>query len=375
MDIKPSSPVVPWPVRPARSDDNAALLDLVEACPVRASFSLRVSRRPDFFALTRLAGEWWRVLVVEAAEGTLVGCITVLGRRCWIGGEPRPSLYVGDLRVHPAWRGRGVGDVLASAAMGMAADIDPDMPGLMTVLAGNRPMGSRIAGKGGIPPFERFATLRLFTIPLIRRRSPAGSLRITRAGPQDAGEMAALWSRLAPARQFTQARDEASLSEWVASAPGFDWQCYWLARQPNGRLAGFLAAWDERACKETTVLDYSYGTAAFRAGYNLVAPALGGARLPRRGETLDTLQVVHLCVGPEEPGTLRALLLAAANGSRGRGSIALSVGLDLADPLVRALAGIPAITTDVEAFVLTAAGPWRGTPLDDRPLHFETALT
>ncbi len=373
-DLEPWASLTSWLLRPARPDDNAALLDLVEACPVRASFSLRVSRRPDFFALTRLGGEWARVLVVETAEGALVGCIAVLVRRCWIGGTLRPSLYVGDFRVHPAWRGRGLGDALVCAASRLAAAIDPDMPALVTVMAGNRPMGTRVAGRGGIPPLMRFATLRLHTLPLVRRRYPRGPLRITPAKPQDASEMAALWSRLAPRRQFTQGRDEVALSEWVAAAPGLGWPSYWLARRHDGRLAGFLAVWDERGCKETTVLEYSSGAAAFRATYNLLAPVLGGAPLPRRGETIRTLQVVHLCVAPEEPGTLRALLLAAANGCRGLGAVALTIGLDVADPASRALAGILRITTDVEVYVLTAGGPWRGPPLDDRPLHFEIAL-
>ena len=373
-DLKPWAPPAPWRLRPARPDDNAALLDLVEACPVRASFSLRVSRRPDFFALTRLGGEWGRVLVVETAEGDLVGCIAVLGRRCWIGGALRPSFYVGDFRVHPAWRGRGLGDALVCAASRLGDEIDPDMPALVTVLAGNRPMSGLVAGRGGIPPFHHFATVRLHTLPLVRRRSPRSSLRITPAESRDVSEMAALWSRLAPRRQFTQARDEAALSAWVAAAPGLGWPSYWLARRADGRLAGFLALWDERDCKETTVLEYSGGAAAFRAMYNLLAPALGGAPLPRRGETIRTLQVVHLCVAPEEPDTLCALLLAAAEGCRGLGAVALTIGLDVTDPAARALAGIPTITTDVAAYVLTPGGPWRGPPLNDRPLHFEIAL-
>lgn len=364
----------PWLVRPARPDDNAALLDLVEACPVKATFSLRTSRRPDFFALTRLGGEWSRVLVVEGAEGALVGCVAVLGRQCWIGGVLRPSLYAGDLRVHPAWRGRGLSAALVSAATRLGADIDPDMPALVTVLAGNRAMRALLTGKAGVSPFLHVATLRLHTLPLVRRRKSRSSLRISAAGPQDAGEMAALWSRLAPRRQFTQDRDELAFSEWIASAPGLDWPSYRLARRPNGGLAGFLAAWDERGCKETTVLEYSTGAAAFRTMYNVVAPVLGGAPLPRRGETIRALQVVHLCVAPEEPDTLRALLLAAAEGCRGLGAVALTIGLDVTDPTARALAGIPAITTDVEAYVLTARGPWRGPPLNDRPFHFEIAL-
>ena len=342
---------------------------------MRANFSLQTSRRPDFFALTRLSAEWGRVLVVETAAGALAGCIAVLGRRCWIGGELRPSLYVGDRRVHPAWRGQGLSDALVAAGRRLAAEIDPDMPGLVTILAGNRAMNAQVAGRGGMGRFLHVATVRLHTLPLIRRRRRLTALAVSQATPQDAGEMAERWAQLAPRRQFTQARDEAALTAWIAEAPGLDWPSYWLARRPDGRLAGFLAVWDERGCKETTVLDYSRGAGAFRALYNVVAPALGGAPLPGRGEALRALQVVHLCVAPEEPETLRALLLAAAERCRGLGAVALTIGLDVADPVARGLAGIPAIATDVEAYVLTPGGPWRGAPLDDRPLHFEAALT
>ena len=57
-------------VRDAAPSDNAALVRLATACPMRGDLTMCMDREPDFFALARLEGERWRVGVV-ASNGTV----------------------------------------------------------------------------------------------------------------------------------------------------------------------------------------------------------------------------------------------------------------------------------------------------------------
>ena len=46
-------------------------------------------------------------------------------------------------------------------------------------------------------------------------------------------------------RQFAPVHDAASLAQWITSTPGLGIASFWVARDQQGRIAGFLAAWDQ----------------------------------------------------------------------------------------------------------------------------------
>lgn len=363
-------------VRDAVPADNKALIRLAAACPMEGDVGLCVDRGPEFFALNRLEGEEWRLGVAEDAEGRVVGCVAASRRIAYLQGEPTPTMYVGDLKVDPAHRGGPAADALTEWAREVCRTLGgEDVPTMLTILAGNHPMERRVGGTRGLPNLARFATIRSFSIPLLwSRRLPGTELRVTPAGAGDIEEMAVLWSHIAPGRQFAPVWDAESLAEWIAAAPGLDLSSYLLARRADGRLAGFLARWDQSTFKQLRVTQYSPRLAVVRAGFNRLAPWLGATQLPPPGSPLRYLTAVHLCVPPAEPGVLRSLLLYAYTKLRGRGLSFLTVGLDLRDPLCSALNGLLAQPTDVHAYVTTPAGSYRGPVLDTRPLHYEIAL-
>jgi hypothetical protein len=70
---------------------------------------------------------------------------------------------------------------------------------------------------------------------------------------------------------------------------------------------------------------------------------------------------------------LRALVVDAYNNLRGSGYSFFSVGLDVTDPLSKALSGLLAQPTDIWAGVATLDGAG-GPSLDGRPVHHEIAL-
>jgi hypothetical protein len=71
---------------------------------------------------------------------------------------------------------------------------------------------------------------------------------------------------------------------------------------------------------------------------------------------------------------LRALVLAAYDHMRGEERVFVSVALDTRERIAAALDGLLAAPTDIHAYVTMPSGEWAGAALDDRPLHFETAL-
>jgi GNAT superfamily N-acetyltransferase len=360
--------------REAIPADNQALVELSVACPMEGDIGLAVDRAPDFFALNRLEGPTWRVAVVDGPDGRPIGCIAIAERTVYLNGEARPGMYISDFKVHPAHRGTGAADALILwAREACVAAHGAGVLAFLTVLAGNKAMVRRMEGPRGLPVITKVATFRSHTVPLLgRRRLRNSSVTVVPAGAGDVPEMGDLWARLGPARQFTAVHDAGSLEAWIAGAPGLALADHRVARRPDGSLAGFLGVWDQSAFKRLRVTGYSRRLGAVRAVFNALGPLAGATKLPAPGGALRNLTAVHLCVPPEEPDVLRALVLDAYNASRGRGYSFLNVGLDVTDPLRAGLKGLLAQPTDVWVCVATLG---EAPPaLDGRPSYHELAL-
>ena len=344
---------------------------------MEGDIGLAVDRGPDFFALNRLEGDSWRVGVVDGPDGRPVGCIAVAERVVFYNGGRTPAMYVSDLKVHPDHRGGGVADALSIWARDICvATHGPEVLAFLTILAGNRSMARRMDGPRGLPDIDQVATLRTHTIPLVWRRRPprCGSVEVRPATADDVGDMAGLWARVAPERQFAAVLDQASMAAWIDAAPGLEISDYRLARRPDGEVAGFLGVWDQSAIKRLRVTGYSRKLGAARRVFNAVAPIVGATRMPGTGGALRNLTAVQVCVPQEDPDVLRALVVAAYNERRRKGYSFLNVGLDLTDPLTAALDGLLSQPTDVWVCTASLEDESRGQASDGRPVHHEIAL-
>ena len=362
-------------IRDATPADNQQLIELAAACSMMGDISMRIDRSPDFFALNRLEGQCWRVGVAER-DGMIVGCVAISERLAFVNGREARTGYVGDLKVHPAHRDTRIADELSRYAERACELLPPTAPVMITVLAGNRAMERRLPGPRGVPVLRRIATIRTHSIPILWRRrvNDPDSIHIASARWTDIDEMAALWSRVAPLRQLAPVLSASAMADWILAAPGLDISSYRLARTSRGELLGFLAVWNQRVFKQLNVVAYSPRMKAARSAFNLLAPVVGGERMPPTGSPLNCVSVAHICVPADKPLVLRALVIFAYNELRRSDCSFMNLGLDRRDPLSAAMAGLFAQPTDVNAYIVRSRGGVVPEHLDERPLHDEIAL-
>ncbi len=335
--------------------------------------SLRIDRGPDFFALNRLEGTRWKVGVAERG-GAIVGCVAISERCSFINGRQSRTGYASDLKVHPAHRGTRIADELSRYCERECVDLPATTPVLITVLAGNRSMERRLSGPRGVPELKRIGTIRTHSLPVLWHRRVAASIDISRAGWSDLEEMTALWKQVAPLRQLAPVLTLDAMVEWIDSTPGLAISSYRVARSRGGELLGFVAAWDQRSFKQLNVVGYSPRMRVARATFNLLAPVVGGERMPRKGHPLNCVTLAHICVPGDRPDVLRALVASTHNELRRTGISFINVGLDTRDPLSSAMEGFFAQPTDVNACVTRSRFGVPSEPLDEAPIHYEIAL-
>ncbi len=362
-----------WNFRPAQTADNAALCALAERCPMEGDITICVHRDPDFLALDALLGDRWHVLVAEV-DGAVVGCVAWAIREAYVNGMPMPTAYAGDLKVDPKYRNRGVGAALARAVHAELGRLDAALPTLFTTLAGNRPASRLPCVRTDDAVSRQLGAVRVHSIPLLARRklrAPSG-YRVLWAAWDDLENMATCWATMQSTRQFARVMQADAFADTIRRAPGLNISSYLIALDRTGRIAGFLALWDQHHLKTTHVLRYSPRQAVFRRGFNIAAPLLGAARLPRPGGVLRGVHAFHVCV--ESGAILRALLAEAHGQLAGQGYAYLALGLDRRDPAQAALTGMWAQPTDVDVFVGVPGGRHLLPDLDSQPVHYDTAL-
>jgi len=362
-----------WHFRPASAADNGALCGLAARCPMEGDITICVHRGADFLALDALLGEPWHVLVAEV-DGSPVGCVAWGIREAYVNGTPTLTGYIGDLKVDKDHRRRGLGGALARAVRCELDDIDPALPTLFTSLAGNRPVSRLPCVRAEDGLSRQLAVIRIHSIPLFARRrlhAPA-AFDVRQAVWADLEEMAARWAVTGSARQFARVMPADAFVDTIRRAPGLDISSYLVATDRKGRIAGFMALWDQRSLKTTHILQYSPRLAAFRIAFNIAAPLHGAPPLPSTGGVLRGVQAFHTCA--ESAAVLRALVADARRRLAGRDYAYLALGLDRSDPMQDALAGIWAQPTDVQVQVATPGGTRLLPDLDSRPTYYDTAL-
>jgi GNAT superfamily N-acetyltransferase len=338
------------PVRWATADDDAALRRLCRRTPIVGPISYCLEREPDFFALTKLQGEaGGRIAVIDHGDD-IVAMAMMAPHRVWIGGQSQRVAYLGDLKVDPDHRHRGLAGLVVRFLADQLSRMGIDRS-YFIVLTGN-PAFAGLEGSSKQFALQKLRSVRNFLVPFGSLRTGESDIVIARATPEAIQEMLALWNRVNGLRAFAPVLDERLFAQWISGSLSL--ADFRLARR-NGSLVGFCATWDASAIKQIRLLRLSVGLLLTTKMYNIAAPFLRRPKFPSANEHLRFLYVSHICAESSE--ILQSLLETVHDEHRGDGHLYFDLALDRADPLSSALAHFRSMKVEFDVWEACTGAP------------------
>lgn len=318
----------------ATAGDDAAIRGLYRSQPMPGRISVAFEREPDFSLGCRVTGEDCQIVVARTADDReIAGVACRSSRQVYLNGSEQRLGYLGQLRIDERFRGRW----LVSRGFGLLKqlhDCDPLPAYLVSIVDGNlEATGVLVRNQRKIfPAFHAvadFCTLAVsvggYKPALARDGSIAG------ADGRQLGEIAAFLRSCGARRQFFPAWTGEKLRGLTEL--GLRIEDLRIMRR-NGEIIGVAGLWDQSSYKQTVVHGYSGWLKAAAPIYNLSAPWLGRAALPRPGETLRSAYATFISVANDDEDIFAALVRELYNLARFRGFEYLLIGLDVRDPLL-----------------------------------------
>ena len=348
-------------VRLASPVDDEGVRRLVRTQVLPGRVRLAFWREPVFSTGCAVTGDGHSILVAQCAEShEVVGVACRSFRRVFLNGREQRIGYLGQLRIHERYRGRWL---LARgfALLEQMHREDPVPAYLTSIVAGNDEATGVLVHRArrAFPVFReaaRYVTLALRIRRSFGRRASAAS---NVAAPESLEEVAAFLSSEGSRRQLSSVWTAETLGR--LSAFGLHTEDIRVARTA-GAVRGVMALWDQTAYKQAVIRGYS--------GWLRAAAPL----LPRPGTQLHGAYASLVCVADDDLDTFRSLLREICALAARHGFHYLLLGLDVRDPLLRAVRGYFSVAYPSRLYL--ASWPDGGPsyePLDARPAYVDIA--
>jgi len=321
---------------PAGSGDTALIDEMLLESPmqgwVRLVFSLGGQGVPGAESGKNI------ILVKEKKTPHTPAALYALERmRLHIDGMPSDVVYLGLLRVRPAFRGKiaVLRDGFASIPFFTKAFDLPDR--YFTSIGADNSPARRIleANLKLLPRYAFQGEMRSMAFATAIGRD-YGLLETAR--DEDWPELEQFFNGLAKKCQYAPVLDKDVL---IRHAGELNIQDFFLLRQ-NGRLRACLALWDRHRSRGINVAGYRQPLEALRPAYNLWAHVRGLPALPRPGIELRSIGLAFAALAPETMPLARQYLLEALHKARHlkKATTAL-IGLGAQNPLLETLGKLP----------------------------------
>ena len=325
-------------IRLATEADNQSLLELTRATPMAGVIALRIDRDPDFLALLRARGV--PLVLVVTSDGNIVGCMSAAVQMAYIHGQLEKIAHVGDLKVHPQFRGMGLSMMLVNALEQHLRNAGVDLSFCLVADGNNRVMPLSEGKHGTTPAIKlgRFIVDQILPTPF---RGPRSQYQIEAAHHADLTTVAIMLDQASRDRQFAPEITAGHLAEFLHDSTHF---ATTLVARDQGKIVATLTLEDTSHLRQNILMGAPAHLRLALPILRILALPIRGIAVPRVGHPLTMLYVRHpACLDGHEPA-LRALISAARQKAFAHRYTFLSVGLHERDPLRKAVTGFPAFT-------------------------------
>jgi len=360
----------PIEIRRATEADNEALLALTRATPMGGRIALRIDREPDFFALLRARGQ--AVVYVATNQKEIIGCLSAAIHRSYVRVTLENIAHVGDMKVHPQFRGRGITLRLIAALQTHLQREGVDVC-FSLVADGNKPVMTIAEGKHGTPaPVQlgRFFVDELIPSPFGRR---SREYTVETACTRDLPEIATILNRLSQKRNFAPPIDLNEVAKCIEPAGPNTFRQMLVARQA-GRVVATLTVEDTRNLRQNVLVGLPPSLRIAVAILRVLAFPIRGFSVPHIGGQLSMLYVRLMACADGCEAALPFLIAEARAQAYRRRFTFLSVGLHERDPLRFVVQGIPRFTFTSRSMATSAITPDRVKSLVDQIPYEDFAL-
>jgi hypothetical protein len=184
--------------------------------------------------------------------------------------------------------------------------------------------------------------------------------------------MNAFISKMSEYYQFLPNYDFRELAIGGSYFNGLTLSDFLLLRDEQQQIRGLVGLWNQKAFKQTRVVDYSRSVALFRPLYNAWSLLSGGFVLPAKGDTFDYLALHSPLTHPQDSDAFRQLLHSAWQQVRLQDKRAMTLTLSESDPRLAVLEEFKSIP--LKAYQYTAAFKEQFLPVLDgaRIPYFES---
>lgn len=368
--VQKAEAIGPIEIREASDADNEALLALTRATPMGGRIALRIDREPDFFALLRARGD--AVVYVATQDQEVIGCLSAAIHTAYVRGTPERIAHVGDMKVHPDFRGRQVTLRLIGALQVHLQSEGVDVC-FSLVADGNKPVMTIAEGRHGTPAqvqLGRFLVDELIPSPF-RRKSRR--YLIEEASERDLPEIAGILDGHSKKRNFAPPICLDDVQKLIEPTKPEAFRSLLVAREA-GRVVATLTVEDTRTLRQNVLVGLPASLRVAVAVLRVLALPIPGLSVPRIGSQLSMLYVRFMgCLeGCEE--ALRPLISEARALAYRHRFTFLSVGLHERDPLRFVVEGIPRFTFTSRSMATSAITPDRVKSLIDQIPYEDYAL-
>lgn len=357
-------------IREATNGDNDALLALTRATPMGGRIALRIDRDPDFFALLRARGD--AVVYVATHNQDVIGCLSAAIHSSYVCGTLERIAHVGDMKVHPNFRGRRVTLRLIAALQAHLQSEGVDVC-FSLVADGNKPVMTIAEGKHGTPAevqLGRFFVEELIPSPF-RRRSRR--YLIEPACEQDLPEITTILDGLSRKMNFAPPVRSDDLHRLIERTGSDAFRSMLVAREA-GRVVATLTVEDTSTLRQNVLIGLPTSLRIVVAVLRVLVLPIPGLSVPHIGSQLSMLYVRFMgCMeGCEE--ALRPLIAEARALAYRHGFTFLTVGQHERDPLRFVVEGVPRFTFTSRSMATSAITPDRVKSLVDQIPYEDYAL-